>query len=95
MHSSIDTDFTAGAIVSAVLVTTLLVVPLVRYFVLIAATCAIAVIYFRGGVPELVTYMHGIEAGLAGEPVFSIGILAGALFVALTRSGRRSTRMTE
>jgi hypothetical protein len=95
MHASIDTDFIAGAIVSVVLVTTLLVVPLVRYFVLVTATCAIAVVYFRGGILDLITCIHGLQTEIGGNPIFSIGIFAGALLVALIRSGKGSRRATE
>jgi hypothetical protein len=94
MHESIDAVFTAGAIVGAVLVTTLLVVPLIRYIVLIAATCAIAAVYFRGGIPELIVYVNGVQAEIVSKPIFSGGILAGVLFVTLLRLGRPQRRIS-
>jgi len=80
MHgSTLDTAFTAGAIVGAVLVATILVVPLVRYVALVAATSAIAALYLHGGVPELVVWINGLQGEIVSKPTFSAGVIAGTL----------------
>jgi hypothetical protein len=93
MHESIDATFTAGAIVGAVLVTAILVVPLARYVVLIAATCAIVGIYFTGGIPALVADISDVQAVIFSEPAFSAGTIAGVLVVSLISLGIRRTRI--
>jgi len=90
MHESIlDTAFTAGAIVGAVLVATVLVVPLIRYIALVAATSAIALAYYHGGVAELVVYINRVQAEVVSKPTFSTGILAGSLVAWIALRGRR------
>jgi hypothetical protein len=84
--------FIAGLVVAAVLVTTILVVPIIRYVVLIAATCTILAIYLHGGVRELVAYVSDAQTEMIGKPTFSAGGVAGVLLVMLIglRTKRRS-----
>jgi hypothetical protein len=89
MHESIDTVFTAGVIVGAVLATTLLVVPAIRYVVLLVATCTIATVYVRGGVAGLIVYVTGMQTEIVSKPIFSAGMLTGAVAIAVFRLRRQ------
>jgi hypothetical protein len=80
---SVDTAFTAGAIVGAVLIATVALVPLIRYVALVAATMAIAVVSIRGGVSELVDCVDAFQGLVGSAPTFSVGIIGGGLAVAL------------
>jgi hypothetical protein len=82
LDSAFEAALAAGAIVGAVLVATILVVPFVRYAVLIATTSVIVVIYLRGGVADLVTFISALQAEMAGRPTFSAGMIAGMVLVA-------------
>jgi hypothetical protein len=93
MNESMDGVFIAGAVVGAVLVTTFLVVPVIRYIVLIVATCMIAAIYLHGGISELIVYVYGMQTEIASKPVFSLGTIAGALLVTLFRLGKRERQV--
>jgi hypothetical protein len=93
MHESTDGAFIAGAVVAAVLVTTFIVVPVLRYIVLIVATCVIAAIYLHGGIPALIVYVYGIQTEIASKPVFSLGTIAGALLVTLFRLGKQERQV--
>jgi hypothetical protein len=55
------------------------VVPLARYVVLIAATCAIVGIYFTRGIPALIADVNGTQVVVITEPAFSAGTVAGVL----------------
>ena len=92
---SVDTAFTAGAVVSAVLVATLRWVAPVRYVALLAGTMAITVVFIRGGVPELIDYAGALETLLGGAPAFSAGIICGGLAVALMGFKSHRKRATE
>jgi hypothetical protein len=95
MSQSVDTAFVAGAIVGVVLVATILLVPLVRYVALLAATIAIVVVCLHGGISELVDHVSALQAGVASAPSFSAGVVGGALATALIRSGSRRRRAAE
>jgi hypothetical protein len=87
--STFEAALAAGAIVGAVLVATILVIPFVRHVALIATTMAIMVIYLRGGVAELVTFVNATQAGMADKPTFSVGMIAGVALVVVVLGGRR------
>jgi hypothetical protein len=93
MDESMDSVFIAGAVVGAVLVATLLVVPVLRYIVLIVATSVIVAIYLHGGIPGLILYVYGMQIEITNKPVFSLGTIAGALLVTLFRLGKRERRV--
>ena len=93
MQESMDGVFIAGAVVGAVLVTTFLVVPVIRYIILIVATCVIAVIYLHAGIPGLISYVYGVQTEVASKPVFSLGTIAGTLLVTLFRLGNRERQV--
>jgi len=82
LDNAFEAALAAGAIVGAVLVATILVVPFVRYAALIATTSVIVVIYLRGGVADLVTFISALQAGMADRPIFSAGMIAGMALVA-------------
>ena len=75
------------------MLTAILVVPLARYVVLIAATCAIVGIYFTGGIPALIADVNGMQAVIISEPAFSAGMIAGVLVVSLISLGIRRRRI--
>jgi hypothetical protein len=83
--------FTAGLIVAVVFITTIWVVPVVRYIVLISATCTILAIYLHGGISELVAYASDAQTEMISKLTFSAGCIAGALLVMLVglRTGSR------
>jgi hypothetical protein len=89
MQGSVSAVFMSGVIVGVVLLTTILVVPLFRYLVLVAATVMIAAIYLHGGVPELAVYASSGELEVAREPIFSAGVFAGGMMVTLVRFWKR------
>ena len=91
LDSVFETALAAGAIVGAVLVATILVVPFVRYAALIATTSVIVVIYLRGGVAALVAFIDALQAEMANKPAFSAGMIAGMALVAVA-FGRPSVR---
>jgi hypothetical protein len=95
MSEGVEAAFTAGALVGAVLAATVLLVPFVRYFVLVAATMAIVVIYLRGGVTELVDHVNALQAVVVSAPTFSAGIIGGGLAAVLLSLGRRTRRAAE
>jgi hypothetical protein len=84
MNEAIGAVFVTGFIFGAVIVTTLLVVPLIRYIILIAAACAIGVIFLHGGAIELVACVNGLLAEAGRNAIFSLGALVGATVVALS-----------
>jgi hypothetical protein len=92
---SVDSAFTAGAIVGAVVVSTFLLIRFIRYVALIAATMAIVVVSLRGGVAELIGYVDALEGLVGTAPTFSAGIIGGGLLVALIRAGRERRRAAE
>jgi hypothetical protein len=87
--SSFEVAVAAGAIVGAVLVATILVVPLVRYVALVATTSVIVIIYLRGGVAELVTFINDLQAEMIDKPTFSVGMIAGMTLVVIAFGGHR------
>jgi hypothetical protein len=90
MSESVETAFTAGVIVGAVLAATVLLIRFVRYFVLVAATMIIVVIYLRGGVTELVDHVSALQAVVVSAPTFTAGIVGGGLAVFLLGLGKRA-----
>jgi hypothetical protein len=90
-----DSAFTTGLLVAAVLFTTILVVPIIRYVVLVAATCTIVIIYLHGGVSELVSYVNDAQTEMVRKLTFSAGSIAGVLMVALIGLRTRRRRGAE
>jgi hypothetical protein len=88
LDSAFETALAAGTIVGAVLVATILVVPFVRYAALIATTSVIVVIYLRGGVAELITFVNAVQSEMADKPIFSAGMIAGTALVVVAFGGR-------
>jgi hypothetical protein len=89
MQGSVSAVFMSGVIVGVVVLTTIFVVPIFRYLVLIAATIGIAVIYLHGGVPELAVYASSGQVEVTREPMFSAGVFAGGMVVTLVRLWKR------
>jgi len=92
---SVNAAFTAGAIVGAVVVATVLWVPFVRYVALVAATIAIVVMFLRGEISALVDYVDSLQALVGSAPTFSAGIIGGGLAVVLIGLGSRRRRAAE
>jgi hypothetical protein len=95
MSQGVDTGFVAGAIVGAVLVATILLVPFVRYVGLVAATIAIVVVCLHGGIAEIIEHVSALQAAVASAPTFSAGIVGGALAITLIGVGSRRRRPAE
>jgi hypothetical protein len=79
----------AGAIVGALVYTTIVAVPMLRTVLLLGATVTIIC---QKSVPDVVAYTNSVLAVFIGEPAFSAGILAGALVVLLLRRYGPSAR---
>jgi hypothetical protein len=79
----------AGAIVGALVYTTIAAVPVLRTIILLGATMTIIC---RRSVPDVVAYTNSILAVFIEEPTFSAGILAGALGALLLKRYGPSTR---
>jgi hypothetical protein len=93
MHENIFVPaFSAGLVVAVVFITTMLVVPVVRYVVLISATCAVSGIYLHGGISELVAYAGDAQTEMISKLTFSAGGVVGVLLVMLVglRTRRKS-----
>jgi hypothetical protein len=93
MHENIFVPaFSAGLVVAVVFITTMLVVRIVRYVVLILATCAISAIYLHGGISELVAYASDAQTEMISKLTFSAGGIVGVLLVMLVglRTRRKS-----